>query len=113
MKIATALIGTAALIVLPHAAFASTSTSQNISTCSDEIRSQLGATAGEADLDFKTVKGNSRVQTLSFRIDADGERDKVTCKVRRDNSVEVIWGKTVKPKMSKSVEAKASTTAGE
>ncbi|MGB3455210.1 MAG: hypothetical protein WBG08_06045 [Litorimonas sp.] len=111
MKTASALTAAAALLVLPTAAFASTDTAENISVCKAEIESKLAAS--DMDLDFRKVKGNSRVQTLSFRIDADGEKDKVTCKVRRDDTVEVIWGKTVKPVMSKSVQAEATTTAGE
>lgn len=111
MKTASVLFAAAALIVLPTAAMASTSTAANIATCKAEIESKLAAT--DTDLDFKTVKGNSRVQTLKFDIDADGQSDKVTCKVRRDNSVEVIWGKTVKPKMDKAVEAEAATSAGQ
>ncbi|WP_298914143.1 hypothetical protein [uncultured Algimonas sp.] len=105
------LLAAAALIVLPGAALASTSTADNISACKAEIESQLDAT--QTDLDFKTVKGNSRVQTLSFRIEADGEKDKVTCKVRRDDTVEVVWGKTVKPaEKVLSVEADVSASAG-
>lgn len=113
MKIASALIGTAALLVLPQAAFASNMTAQNISTCKAEIETRMATTATETDLDFKTVKGNSRVQTLSFTIDADGETDTVKCKVRRDDTVEVIWGKSVQPKMAKAVEATKTMTAGE
>ncbi|MEL6688146.1 MAG: hypothetical protein AAFP97_11060 [Pseudomonadota bacterium] len=113
MKTTTLIASAAALLVLPSAAFASTSTAKNISVCKAEIESQLATTADDMDLDFKTVKGNSRVQTLSFRIDADGEKDKVTCKVRRDDTVEVVWGKTVKPEISKSVEVVEAETAGE
>jgi hypothetical protein len=113
MKIASALIGTAALLVLPQAAFASTMTAENISICKAEITTAMASTASETDLDFKTVKGNSRVQTLSFDIDADGETDTVKCKVRRDDSVEVVWGKSVKPKMAKAVQVEETMTAGE
>ena len=113
MKIASTLIATAALIALPTAAFAKTNTAENISTCKAEIATKMAATATDTDLDFKSVKGNSRKQTLKFRIKADGESDKVTCKVSRDNSVEVVWGKTVKPVISKAVQAEEATTAGE
>jgi hypothetical protein len=109
----TIALTAATLFILPSAAFASTSTAENISACKAEIESQMASTATDTSLDFKTVKGNSRVQTLSFRINADGEKDRVTCKVRRDDTVEVIWGKTVKPVISKSVEAETSATAGE
>lgn len=113
MKIASALIGTAALLVLPQAAFASAMTAENISICKAEISTAMAATASETDLDFKTVRGNSRVQTLSFEIDADGQTDTVKCKVRRDDTVEVVWGKSVKPKMAKAVKAEETTVAGE
>lgn len=113
MKIASALIGSAALLVLPQAAFASNMTAENIATCKTEIETRMAATASETDLDFKKVKGNSRVQTLSFTIDADGETDTVKCKVRRDDSVEVIWGKSVQPKMAKAVQVEETMTAGE
>lgn len=112
MKLSTAILATTVLIVLPQTAFAgSANTSEKISACTDEIQTQLGAS--DAQLEFKTVKGNSRVKTLSFRIEAGGERDKVTCKVRRDDTVEVVWGKTVKPKMDKAVQANVKTNAGE
>ena len=113
MKPTTLIATAAALIVLPSAAFASTNTAENISICKAEIETELANTVTDADLDFKTVKGNSRVQTLAFRIDADGEKDKVTCKVRRDDTVEVVWGKTVKPEVSKTVQAEEASTAGE
>ncbi|MGJ8559364.1 MAG: hypothetical protein ACSHX3_03935 [Litorimonas sp.] len=113
MKIASALIGTAALLVLPQAAFASNMTVENISTCKAEIETRMAETASETSLDFKKVKGNSRAQTLSFRIDADGEKDTVKCKVRRDDTVEIKWGKSVQPKMVKAVQAEESMTAGE
>ncbi|MGB6229235.1 MAG: hypothetical protein WBF53_03810 [Litorimonas sp.] len=111
MKTLTTLAATAALIALPTAAFASsTKTAENINACSTEIQQQL---ATKADLDFKKVKGNSRLQTLTFDIEADGEKDKVTCKVRRDASVEVVWGDDVKPATTLSVEAKDMVTADE
>lgn len=113
MKNASAFIATAALVVVPSFAFASTNTSANISTCKAEIETRMADTASETDLDFRKVKGNSRVQTLSFRIEANGEKDNVKCKVRRDNTVEVIWGKTVQPKIDKAVQAESATTAGE
>lgn len=113
MKIASVLIGTAALIILPQAAFASNMTAENIATCKTEIETRMASTASETTLDFKKVKGNSRVQTLSFRIDADGESDTMKCKVRRDDTVELIWGKSVQPKMDKAVQAEEATTAGE
>lgn len=113
MKITSALIGAAALIALPTFASASTETSENISACKAEIETLMATSANETVLDFKKVKGNSRVQTLSFSIDADGESDNLKCKVRRDNSVEVIWGRKVQPKMDMAVEAEAETTAGE
>ena len=95
MKTLTTLAATAALIALPTAAFASsTQTSANISTCSAKIAQELGT---DTNVDFRKVKGNSRLQTLTFRVEADGQKDKVTCKVRRDASVEVVYGKTVKP----------------
>ncbi|MEM7730457.1 MAG: hypothetical protein AAF311_14515 [Pseudomonadota bacterium] len=112
MKTASVLAA-AALLALPQVAFASAKTSEAISTCKSEIQTLMAATASETDLDFRTVKGNSRVQTLSFRIDADGEKDKVTCKVRRDDTVEVIWGDTVKPEVTRSVQLDEATTAGE
>jgi len=113
MKITTALIGTVALIALPTFASASTETSENISTCKAEIATLMETSATETVLDFKKVKGNSRVQTLSFSINADGESDNVKCKVRRDNSVEIKWGKKVQPKMDMAVEVETTTTAGE
>jgi hypothetical protein len=113
MKIASALIGTAALIILPQAAFASNMTAENISTCKAEIETRMATTASETALDFKKVKGNSRAQTLSFRIDADGETDTVKCKVSRDDTVEIKWGKSVQPKMAKAVEVKETMSAGE
>lgn len=95
MKTLTTLCATAALIALPTAAFASsTQTSANISACTAKISQQL---QGDSNVDFRKVKGNSRLQTLTFRVEAEGAKDKVTCKVRRDASVEVVWGKTVKP----------------
>jgi hypothetical protein len=103
----------AAILVLPSAAFASTSTSANISACKAEIEAKMAETAQDMEIDFRTVKGNSRVQTLAFRINADGEKDKVTCKVRRDDTVEVLWGKKVKPEVAQSVQAEETTTAGE
>lgn len=113
MKITSALIATAAFIVLPQAAFASNMTSENITTCKAEIETRMAATASETVLDFKKVKGNSRAQTLSFRIDADGESDTVKCKVSRDDSVEIKWGKSVKPKTAKAVTATDKMAAGE
>ena len=113
MKNASILAAAAAILVLPSAAFASTNTAANISACKAEIETKMAATASDMDLDFRTVKGNSRVQTLAFRINADGKKDKVTCKVRRDDSVEVIWGKSVKPKFTKAVQAEEAATAGE
>ena len=113
MKPATLIATAAALIVLPSAALASTDTAENISVCKAEIEGQLAKTESEMDLDFKTVRGNSRVKTLAFVIETDGEKDKVTCKVRRDDTVEVVWGKTVKPELSKSVQAEEASTAGE
>jgi len=113
MKIASALITTAALLALPQLALASTKTSENISTCKAEIQTRLADTATVTDIDFKKVKGNSRLQTLSFRIKADGETDIVKCKVRRDEAVEIKWGKSVKPAISKAVEADAAVNAGE
>ena len=74
MKPTTLIATAAALVVLPSTAFASTNTAENISICKAEIETQLANTVTDADLDFKTVKGNSRVQTLAFRIDADGEK---------------------------------------
>lgn len=113
MKIASALIATAALLALPQVAFASAKTAEQISTCTAKIEAQMATTASETALDFKTVKGNSRVQTLTFRIDADGDSDTVKCKVRRDDTVEVVWGKKVKPTMAKAVEATTTLNAGE
>jgi hypothetical protein len=113
MKIASALIGTTALILLPQAAFASNMTSDNISTCKTEIETRMAASVSETTLDFKKVKGNSRAQTLSFRINADGETDTVKCKVSRDDTVEIKWGKSVKPKMAKAVQVEETMTAGE
>lgn len=113
MKIASALLTATALLALPTAAFANNMTAENIATCKAEIETHMATTANETSLDFKKVKGNSRVQTLSFRINADGESDNVKCKVRRDDTVELIWGKTVQPKMDKAVQAETTTTAGE
>lgn len=113
MKNATLIATAAALLVLPSAAMASTSTAEHISVCKAEIESKLASSVSETDLEFRNVKGNSRVQTLAFRIEADGEKDKVTCKVRRDDTVEVVWGKTVKPEVTKTVEVEETATAGE
>lgn len=113
MKTASALIGTVALIALPTAAFASNMTVEHISTCKAEIETRMETSASETSLDFKTVKGNSRAQTLSFRIYADGEKDTVKCKVSRDNTVEIKWGKSVQPKIAKAVKVEETMTAGE
>lgn len=113
MKIASALIGTVALIALPTAALASNMTVENISTCKAEIETRMETSASETSLDFKKVKGNSRAQTLSFRIDADGETDTVKCKVSRDDTVEIKWGKSVKPMMAKAVEVEKTLSTGE
>ena len=113
MKTLSTLIAASALIAVPQFASASTKTAENIDSCKTEINAQIDTTASDTDLDFKRVKGNSRLQTLTFDIKADGERDRVTCKVRRDNSVEIVWGKKVQPKKVLSVEAEGTTTAGE
>lgn len=113
MKTASALIATAAFIALPQVAFASTETAEQISVCTAKIETHMATTASETALDFKKVKGNSRLQTLTFRIDADGNSDTVKCKVRRDDTVEIVWGKKVKPTMSKSVKTKETLTTGE
>lgn len=104
MKLATALIATATALALPTVAMAN-NTSENISTCQVEIRDQLAPQAQNVDIDFKTVKGTSRLQTLSFRLELNGERDNVKCKVRRDDTVEIDWGKDIKPAQPQLVEA--------
>ncbi|GLQ20035.1 hypothetical protein ACFFUB_04185 [Algimonas porphyrae] len=111
MKLNTLVIAAAALMVLPQAASASTKTADHIASCTSEIQSSMGATA--TDIDFKAVRGNSRLQTLTFAIDANGTSDTVKCKVRRKGAVEIVWGKSVKPVMAKSVQAKTETNAGE
>lgn len=113
MKIASALITTAALLVLPQASFASNMTSENISTCKAEIETRMETSASETALDFKKVKGNSRAQTLSFSINADGEKDTVKCKVSRDDTVEIKWGKRVQPMMTKAVKVEETAVVGE
>ena len=113
MKTLSTLIATTALLALPQMAFASTKTAENIQTCTSEIQTQFGGDAANAELDFKRVKGNSRLQTLTFDIRAEGEKDKVTCKVRRDDTVEVVWGKKVQPKKVLSVQAEGASNAGE
>lgn len=113
MKTVSTLIAASALLALPQIASASTKTAANIDTCTTEIRSQIGGEASATDLDFKRVKGNSRLQTLTFNIEADGEKDRVSCKVRRDNSVEIVWGKKVQPKKVLSVKAEGVSSAGE
>lgn len=110
MKLNSALIAAAALMILPQAAFAdSTKTAENIATCSAEIESSIATN----EIEFEAVRGNSRLQTLTFTVDADGKTDTIKCKVRRKGAVEIVWGKTVKPEMAKSVEVKAETNAGE
>lgn len=113
MKMLSTLLATVAVLTLPQIAAASSQTADNLNVCATEIRSQIQDTESKADLDFKSVKGNSRLQTLTFRIEAQGERDTVRCKVRRDDSVEIVWGKSVKPKPVLSFKADAKSGAGE
>lgn len=115
MKLATALIATTTLLALPTTALASSKTAQNINACKTEIQTQLGADADALNMDFKKVRGNTRLQKLNFVVDLNGTRDRLTCNVSRDASIEIKWGDDVKPVATRVVEADAdtSTTAGE
>lgn len=56
----------------------------------DMCREALGAEAQNADIDFKSIRGNS-LRSVTFEVNDNGEISEVTCKVRRGQIVGLDW----------------------
>ncbi len=93
-RTATALIALAAFATAPSA-LAGSKVSKNLNACADLVRAELPIDASDVNVDFKSVKGTSRLQTLTLKVQAEDVKGRVTCKVRRNTSPELVWDDTL------------------
>ena len=95
MQRITAAILTAATLAAAPAAFAGSKTAENVNACAQLVRAELPNTTDAVDVQFKRVKGTSRLQKLTLKVAAEDVRGTVTCKVRRGEAPTIEWDDTL------------------
>ena len=110
MQRTTIALAAATLTAVAAPAFAGSNASASINACAEAIRAELPIASDAVDVSFKRIKGTSRVQTLTLKVQADDVRDRVTCKVRRDEAPVLEFGKKLEAYRVELVNRKAATT---
>ena len=91
----TAIAAAAIAAFAATPALAGSKTAANINACAELVRAELPLSADDVNVEFKRVKGTSRLQTLTLKVQAEDVRGRVTCKVRRDEAPVLAWDDTL------------------
>lgn len=84
-----------ATVAAAPTAFAGSKTAENLNACNQAVRAELPLASDALDVKFKRVKGTSRKQTLTLKVNAEDVRGRVTCTVERDTAPVLNWDDTL------------------